>query len=191
MKRMRQLITLRCGETRPERWLAGLTMLALLGMAGGLALAGDEASEGVLAPDGFKAVLEVEDMTSTNTAVEADDPGLHGGTAVRFIGLNSIAAGTIALDPGMYEASLHMLRPDGDHDAVTFSIGGSGGTRVYRSSDDLGPVEQFIRFSVEQAGDAPVEIRAVETGMLLDKVVITRLSNPTSAAEPKPEPEVE
>jgi hypothetical protein len=139
-----------------------------------------------LVPDGFKTNLEVEGMRLTSATVVAE-AGAGGGKAVRFDDLESAAAGSIRLDPGIYKARLMML-PDGlEHDAVTLSVNGRPPQRVYRSSSELGPVNQTVQFEIKEPTDVKVEIKAAEMGMLLDRIQFERFKK----AEPPVQPHVQ
>jgi hypothetical protein len=182
----------RCGfelmnqRTGAGRMLACIATLALLAIAVGCATgqtgqvqptaASSVQEDGIdEAPiTGVTTNLEVEDMQLTN-AVQADDPGLKGAKAVRFEGADSVATGSIRLETGKYKARLYMLRPDGDHDAVTLAVGDAEPTRVFRGTEALGPTDQAVEVDVQETSDVKVEIKAVESGMLLDRVEFERL----------------
>ncbi|MBN1867276.1 hypothetical protein JW916_08280 [Candidatus Sumerlaeota bacterium] len=200
MSGIRRGIQVWSNQTNARRWLACIATLALLAVAIGCASGKVETETAALAEKVTKveavaekavmepavaekavveaavaATLEVEDMELTH-AVAVDDSDLKGAKAVRFEGMDSKAVGSVALKPGAYAAKLYMLRPDGDHDAVILTVGGTPATRVFRGSEELGPTEQTVPFKVEEAGDVPVEIAAAEYGMLLDRVEFVSVS---------------
>ncbi|MBN1867003.1 DUF4252 domain-containing protein [Candidatus Sumerlaeota bacterium] len=167
------------GEVDLEQWLP---MLGKQMMNSGMV----SSKEPTLVYDDFETSLEIEKMTLTD-AVKADDPGLGEAKAIRFETLQSRAVGSISLEPGIYKARVYMLRPDGEHDAVTLTVGNAPSTRVFRNTDGLGPTNQSVQFSVKESGDVLLRLDASETGMLLDRVEIKRYRNPNPAPESKAE----